>query len=484
VIETQVAIVGSGFGGLGAAIRLQRDGVDDYVVFERAPDVGGTWRDNTYPGCACDVESHLYSFSFALEPGWSYRFSRQPQIQAYLQRCARDFGVLPRIRFNHEVRSAAWDERARRWIIETSQGVCSAAVLVLASGPLSEPVVPDLPGLATFRGAVFHSARWNHDVELTGRRIAVIGTGASAIQFVPAIQPKVARLHLFQRTPPWIIPRPDAPIPVWRRALYRRVPPLQRAVRFLIYLVREGWVVVFRRPAMMERVQRLALRHLRRSISNPDLRHKLTPNYTMGCKRMLLSNDFYPAVSQPNVEVITSGVAEVRRDSVVAGDGIERPVEVIIFGTGFRPTDPPLAAHMRGRAGRPLSEVWAGSPRAYAGTTVAGFPNLFILLGPNTGLGHNSVVYMIEAQIDHLIGALRHMRRTGAAAIEPAPEAQAAYVAAVDRRMRGTVWTAGHCRSWYLDRTGRNSALWPDSSWRFSRRVSSFDPREYVAHAG
>jgi cation diffusion facilitator CzcD-associated flavoprotein CzcO len=478
----QVAIVGSGFGGLGTAIRLKREGIDGFVVLERAGDVGGTWRDNTYPGCACDVESHLYSLSFALEPDWPYRFSRQPEIWQYLQRCAREFGILPHIRFHHQVTGAHWDDLARCWRIETTKGAITATMLVLATGPLSEPIVPELPGLAGFEGTVFHSARWNHGFDLTGRRVAVVGTGASAVQFVPEIQPKVAKLHLFQRTPGWVIPRLDSLIPQWRRSLYRRLPFVQRSVRFLIYLYREVWIFAFRRPAMMRRVQRLAIKHLERAIADPDLRAKLTPSYTMGCKRVLLSSDYYPALAQPNVEVVTSGIAEVRSGSIVGGDGIERPIDAIIFGTGFRPTDPPLAATIRGRDGQVLSAAWQGSPKAHVGTTVAGFPNLFILLGPNTGLGHNSVVYMTEAQIDHFIGAVKHMRRHGVDALEPAAAAQDRFVGAVDRRMRGTVWVSGGCASWYLDRTGRNSALWPDSSWSFYRRVSAFDPREYVAH--
>jgi len=482
-VHTRVAIIGSGFGGLGAAIRLKQAGIDDFVIFERADDVGGTWRDNTYPGCACDVESHLYSLSFALEPNWTYRFSRQPEIWAYLQRVTREFSILPHIRFNHRVDSAEWDDAAAAWRIETGRGIFTANVLVMATGPLSSPVIPDVPGLERFEGRVFHSAQWDHGFDLTKRRVAVIGTGASAIQFIPEIQPHVARLHLFQRTAPWVMPRPDGPIPEWRRRLYARVPLLQRITRLAIYAYREIWVVVFRHPRMMQRVQTLALRHLEKSVADPALRARLTPNYTMGCKRVLISSDYYPAITKPNVELVTDRIAEVRERSIVTADGIGREVDAIIFGTGFRATDPPLAAHIRGREGATLSDVWQGSPKALAGTTVAGFPNLFILLGPNTGLGHNSVVYMTEAQIDHLLGALRYMDRHHVGAIEPNVDAQREYVAAVDRRMRGTVWVAGGCASWYLDRTGRNSALWPDASWRYYRRVANFNPAEYVPAA-
>jgi len=477
--ETDIAIVGSGFGGLGAAIRLTLEGTHSFVVLERAAALGGTWRDNTYPGCACDVESHLYSFSFAPEAGWTDRFARQPDIWRYLQRCADRFEVTPRIRFNHEVQDASWDPSGRRWRIHTSGDPITARHLVLALGPLSETVIPQVPGLERFEGHAFHSARWDHRVDLNGRRVAVVGTGASAIQVIPAIQRQAVRLHVFQRTPPWVIPRPDGPIPEWQRDAYQRMPWLLRAARLQAYLAREWWVVLFRHPALMQIFQRAALRHLRQAVIDPALRAKLTPGYTMGCKRVLLSNDYYPAVAQPNVEVVTDGIRELTPHSVIGNDGIERPIDVIVFATGFRPTDPPLAPYIRGRDGS-LSDAWQGSPKAHVGTTLAGFPNLFMLLGPNTGVGHNSVVYMTEAQIEHVVRALRYLKQQGRDTIEPTREAQQAYVAAIDRRMQGTVWATGGCQSWYLDRTGRNAALWPDWSWKFYRRVAAFRPDEYV----
>ncbi|HEX8392975.1 MAG TPA: NAD(P)/FAD-dependent oxidoreductase [Longimicrobium sp.] len=477
--RTGIIIIGSGFGGLGMAIRLRQEGRDDFLILERAGDVGGTWRDNTYPGAACDVQSHLYSFSFALNPEWSHSFSRQPEIQAYLRRTAEEYEILPRVRFHHEVTSAEWDEAAGHWRVRAAGRDFAAPVLVMAAGALSDPMIPAIPGLDAFRGRAFHSSQWDHAYDLAGKRVAVIGTGASAIQFVPAIQPVVGRLHLFQRTPPWIIPRHDRPLGRAGQALFRRVPAAQKAVRAGIYLAREAFVFGFRNPRAMAVAQRTALRHLRRSVPDPVLRAKLTPDFTMGCKRVLLSNDYLPALTRPNVEVVTDAIAEIRARSIITRDRVEREVDAIILGTGFRPTDPPLAPVTRGREGRTLAEAWKGSPQAHLGTTVAGFPNLFILLGPNTGLGHTSVVYMIEAQLEHVIRALRHMRETGVAALEPRPEAQAAFVAEVDRRMRGTVWTHGGCASWYLDETGRNSTLWPDFTWRFRRRLSRFDPSEY-----
>lgn len=481
--HTPVAIIGSGFGGLGAAIRLRQRGEEDFVVFERASDVGGTWRDNSYPGCACDVQSHLYSFSFAPNPDWTRSYSPQPEIWEYLRRCARDFGVTPHILFNHTVRDAAWDEDAQLWRVETSEGLYTAGVLVMASGALSEPRVPHLPGFENFEGRSFHSARWAHDYDLTGRRVAVIGTGASAVQFVPEIQPLVERLHVFQRTPPWVMPRTERAFTERERRRFRRFPVLQRGERAAIYAFRELFVFGFRHLRVSRLIRRIALRHLVRAVPDPALRAKLTPTYEIGCKRIIVSNDYLPAVTRANVEVVTAGVAEVRAHSIVDTEGVERDVDAIIFGTGFRVTDQPLAGHVRGRGGVTLEEVWRGSPRAHLGTTVNGFPNLFILLGPNTGLGHTSVVYMIEAQIEHLMSALDFMGRRGVAVIEPRAEAQAAFVGEVGRRMEGTVWVAGRCASWYLDRTGRNSTIWPDFTWRFRRRVARLDPAEYLTSA-
>ncbi|HEY0081088.1 MAG TPA: NAD(P)/FAD-dependent oxidoreductase [Pyrinomonadaceae bacterium] len=478
-VHVRVAIVGSGFGGLGAAVRLKREGEEDFIIFERADDLGGTWRDNSYPGCACDVESHLYSFSFAPNPEWTRSFSPQPEIWAYLKRCARDFDVLRHIRFRHEVREVAWDDAAQAWRLETSKGAYTASVVVMSVGGLSEPSMPALPGLENFKGETFHSARWNHEYELKGRRVAVVGTGASAIQFVPQIQPLVERLYVYQRTPPWIMPRRDRRLSELERTLFRRFPAAQRLARSAIYLFREIFLLGFRHPLLGAQVERMARMHLARSVPDAELRARLTPSYRLGCKRILVSDDYLPSLMQPNVELLTEGIREVREHSILCADGAEREIDAIIFGTGFRVTDQPFARHVRGRDGRTLAEVWSGSPQAHAGTTVAGFPNLFILMGPNTGLGHNSVVYMMEAQIEHMIGALRHMRRHGASAIEPTREAQANYIAELERRTKGTVWVAGGCASWYLDRTGRNSTLWPDFSWRFRRRVARLRPADY-----
>ena len=428
------------------------------------------------------MHSHLYAFSFAPNPDWSRTFSPQPEIQRYLEWCAERYGILPHVRFHHEMRSACWDAPGRRWIVQTSRGVVTGRVLVLATGPLSEPAIPEIPGLERFAGRAFHSARWDYGHDLTGRSVAVIGTGASAVQFVPAIQPRVARLTLFQRTPAWVMPRRDRAHTRLSRRLLRRVPPAQRLLRGAIWALRELMLLPFVHPRLAPAVEAVARRHLRRAVADPALRAALTPTFAIGCKRVLVSDDYLPALARPNVAVVTRPIAEVRAHGVVTADGVEHPADTIVFGTGFRVTDPPFAPHVRGRDGRSLAEAWDGSPAAHLGITMPGFPNLFLLLGPNTGLGHTSVVLMLEAQIAHLLGALDHLRRTGAAALEPRVEAQAAWLADVDRRMRGTVWVAGGCRSWYLDATGRNSTLWPDHTWRYRRRAARFDAAEYVTH--
>ena len=477
--DHDIAIVGSGFSGLGMAIRLKQAGIDDFVVLERADEVGGTWQANTYPGCACDVPSHLYSFSFAPNPEWTQTYSPQPEIWAYLRRCADEFGLRPHVRLGCAVEGATWLEAERRWELETSQGTLRARVLVAGMGPLTEPRIPDIPGLDDFEGDVFHSARWNHDVDLAGKRVASIGTGASAIQYVPEIQPQVERLHVFQRTPPWVVPHSNRPIADRERRLFRALPAAQRLMRAVVYMTREVLVLGFvKSPRLMRVLERIARKHIEHEVSDPELREKVTPDYTIGCKRILPSNDWYRALSQPNVDLVTEGVSEVRPRSIVAADGSERPVDAIVFGTGFVVTDIPAAHRLRGRDGVLLADRWQGSPRAHVGTTIAGFPNLFFLAGPNTGLGHTSMVYMIESQIAHVMAALRLMRERGTDTIEVRAEAQERFNAALDRRMQRTVWTTG-CASWYLDATGRNSTLWPDWTWRFRRRAGRLDPGEY-----
>lgn len=478
--HVHVAIVGSGFGGLGTAIRLKQEGIHDFAIFERADDVGGTWRDNTYPGCACDVPSHLYSFSFAPNPTWSRRFSPQPEIFEYLKGCAARYGIVPHVRLGHAVIGTAWDEGEKRWRIETSKGVFTANVLVGAAGGLSTPSIPSLKGLERFEGKVFHSAAWDHDADLTGRDVAVIGNGASAIQFVPEIQPKVGRMASFQRTPAWILPRSNRAIGEGAKSFFRSFPPAQLAARGAVYATTELFGLGFRHPALMKPLQRLAVSYIEREVRDPVLRAKLLPHYTLGCKRILFSTKYYRALTQPNVELVTDAIREVTARGIVTADGRERSFDAIIFGTGFEVTNTPFAQGVRGRGGKTLAETWDGSPRAHLGTSIAGYPNLFVILGPNTGLGHTSVVYMIESQIEHVVSAVLYMRKHGVTAVEPTAEAQAAFLADVDRRLGPTVWNSGGCASWYIDRTGRNSTLWPDATWRYRRRVQRFEPTEYL----
>ncbi|GAB3932082.1 NAD(P)/FAD-dependent oxidoreductase [Kribbella albertanoniae] len=474
----RIVVIGTGFAGIGMAVRLKQAGYDDFVVLERANDVGGTWRDNTYPGCRCDVPSHLYSFSFAPNPEWSSTFSPQPEIEQYLRDVTDRYDVRRHIRFGHTVESANWEDG--EWRIRTDQGDFVAQFMLSGMGPLAEPSVPKLPGIEDFEGEVFHSARWNHDLDLAGRKVAVIGTGASAIQFVPAIQPEVEELHLFQRTPPWVMPRPDRKISATEKAVYRRFPLVQKAVRAAIYWGRESMVLGFAKlPAIMKQAQKVAEKHLQHQIRDPKLRAKVTPDFTLGCKRVLISDDYYPALARPNVDVITDGVAEVTPTGIVDSAGVKREVDTIIYGTGFRVTDLPVMDMVHGRDGLSLRDAWADGMEAHLGTAVAGFPNFFLLIGPNTGLGHSSMVFMIESQIAYILDALREIDAKGLREVEVRPEVQRAFVDGVRTSMKNTIWTRGGCTSWYLDAQGRNTTLWPSFTFRFRQLTRRFDADEY-----
>jgi cation diffusion facilitator CzcD-associated flavoprotein CzcO len=465
------------------AIRLRQRGITDFVLLERATEVGGSWRDNRYPGCACDVPAPLYAFSFELNPAWQHTFASQAEIWAYLRHCVRKYHLLPHIRFDHEVSAATWDHPQRCWRVYTNRGELTCTVLITATGALSEPRIPDLPGLASFRGPVFHSARWEHGVNLRQRRVAVVGTGASAVQFVPRIQPHVAALTVFQRSAPWILPRGGRDYRRLTQRLYQTVPGLQRLARAASYGSRELLVLGFAvQPRLLALAEWSARRHLYRQVPDPVLRTKLTPDYAIGCKRILLSDDYLPALTRPNVELVASGLAQIGPDWVQAADGTRRPADTIIFGTGFHVTDPPMASWIYGRDGRSLAQAWSGGAQAHRGSAVAGFPNLFLLVGPNTGVGHTSLIYMIESQVAYLLGALDYLRRSGAAAIEVRPQRQRAYNQALQRRMAGTVWATGGCASWYLDAHGRNTTLWPTFTWCFRAATRRFRSQEYWVH--
>ncbi len=473
-----ILVVGAGPAGIGAGARLRAAGFD-FLVAERAAAVGGTWRDNNYPGCACDIASSLYSFSFAPNPDWKRAYAAQPEIRGYLERTAAEFGVLPSVRFGTDVGSAEWDGSA--WRVQTSTGPITARVLVTATGPWSEPLVPDLPGLDSFPGEVFHSARWNHDYDLRGKRVAVVGTGASSVQFLPLVQPEVARLHLFQRTAPWVLPKADYRLSAFERGLFRRFPLVQRWHRALHYGSLEALSYFFRHPRAMRVLQRAGLWNIRRAVRDPRLREMLTPDFVMGCKRVLLSNTYYPALTRSNVEVVPHGIARVSGSSVVGSDGTEREVDAIIFGTGFHYSDPPIAERVFGADGRSLAQVWRGSPQAYLGTSVHGFPNLFMLLGPNMGSGTGSAIGSIEAQLRYLLDAVERMRAEGWHSVEVREPVQARYNAEVQHALATTVYNAGGCVSNYHDRNGRNSTVWPWSTVRMNRRIRDFTPSEYLA---
>lgn len=478
--HVRVAVVGSGFGGIGAAVRLRREGISDFVVLERADSVGGTWRDNTYPGCACDVPSHLYSFSFAPNPEWPRTFSGQPHIRAYLERVTDTYGLRPHIRLNSEVRMMRWNGRRMLWELDTASGRYTADVVVSATGPLSDPKIPDVPGLDSFPGEVFHSARWNHDFALRGKRVAMIGTGASAIQIVPAIQPEVARLTLFQRTPAWVMPRMDRAVSNAERWLHRQLPFTTAARRRALWGVRELQVQAFtKRPDELGLVERLAKANIKRGVKDPELRAKLTPSYRIGCKRILLSSAYYPALAQPNVDVVASGLSEIRGNTLVAADGTETEVDAIVFGTGFHVTDMPIAERVVGAGGQTLAESWKDGMASLRGATAAGFPNWMTIIGPNTGLGNSSMILMIEAQLNYLADYLRQLDVLGAgSALDAREPAVEAWNARVQERMKRTVWSTGGCTSWYLDASGRNTTIWPGTTSEFrsaTRRVDLFE---------
>ncbi|TDD79998.1 NAD(P)/FAD-dependent oxidoreductase [Actinomadura darangshiensis] len=477
-----IVIIGSGFAGLGMAIRLKQQGFHDFVVLEKSEALGGTWHDNTYPGCACDVPSHMYSFSFELNHGWTRMFAPQPEIRSYMERTADKYRVREHIRFGAAVDSMEYDDGARRWNVTLADGsVLTPKAIVSGIGALHVPSFPDLPGIERFQGTAFHSAEWDHSYDLAGKRVAVVGTGASAIQFVPQVAKKADDLVVFQRTPPWIQPKPDLPIPAPVRKAFEKVPGAARAFRGGIYWTLEARAVGFTiDPRLSGLQERIARRHIEQQVADPELRAKVTPDYTIGCKRILLSNDYYPALGRPDVHVETSGIAEVRENSVVTADGREYEVDCIIYGTGFKVTDALAELRVTGRNGRKLQEIWADGIEAHRGTTIPGMPNFFMLLGPNTGLGHNSVVFMIEVQIQHVLNCLRLMQDAGAGTIEPKPEASRRFNDRMQRRLRRAVWNEGGCNSWYLDDQGVNRTLWPGHTFEFWAGSRKARPEEFV----
>lgn len=479
--QVEVAIIGAGFAGLGMAIRLKQAGIDDFTVIEREADVGGTWYVNRYPGCGCDVQSHLYSLSFAPNPDWSRMFATQPEILAYLKGCADRYGVRRHLRLSTEVRAARWDAGAGHWAITLSSGeTISARVLVAATGGLSRPSIPQIEGLTTFDGPVFHSQQWDHSVDLHGKRVAVIGTGASAIQFVPEIAPDVAQLDLYQRTPPWVLPKPDRPISLAERLLYRASDRARRAQRNRLYWQLEARALAFVvNPRLLKIAERDARRHLRRQVPERALRARLTPDYAIGCKRVLISDNYYPAVCRDNVDVVTHGIDRVTAGGVVEMTGVERRADALIFGTGFQVANPLGPLDIQGVGGLSIHDAWSDRPKAHLGMTVPDFPNLFVMVGPNTGLAHNSIVHMIESQIAYILDALQTMQARDIATVNVRQGTLNRFDADVQARSRGTVWTSGGCASWYLDAQGNNFSLWPGFTWQYRRRTRRFRSADF-----
>jgi cation diffusion facilitator CzcD-associated flavoprotein CzcO len=475
----RVAIIGAGFAGLGMAIRLLQSRQPDFVLLEKADEVGGTWRDNTYPGCQCDVASNIYSFSFAPNPNWSRTYAWQSEIFDYLKDCADRFDVRPHIRFGHELLEARWQNEQQHWRLSTSRGAFTADVLVLGHGGLSAPAMPDIPGIERFAGAIFHSAAWRHDYDLTGKRVAVIGTGASAIQVVPGIASKVGKLTLFQRTAPFVMKRIDPEHGSLRRAWYRYVPFGQKLARFREYAGRELVVLALLREHWMQRMRKPALRHLYEQVQDPVLRKKLTPRFTLGCKRILLSNDYYPALSQPNAEVVTERIVSANERGIVSADGVQHELDAIVMCTGFKVTDHPIMSLTYGRDGRSLAEHWKQGADSYYGLSAAGFPNMFVLSGPNTALGHNSIIYMLESQFAFVLDGLAALHEQQAAVLEVTPQAVTAFCGEVQQKLVGTVWSSG-CASWYMDANGRNTTIWPDFTFNYRKRTRRLDRGAYL----
>ncbi len=481
-LETaRVAIVGTGFSGLCMAIRLKEAGIDDFVILEKASEVGGTWRENTYPGCGCDVMSLMYSFSFAPNRRWTRMYARQPEILDYIRRIVDDYDLAPHIRFDSEVVAYDFDESDDRWTVRTSGGDAYRARIVVAGpGPLHKPSIPDFPGRERFTGTAFHSAEWDHSVDLAGKRVAVIGTGAGAVQFVPEIAKAAAHVDVFQRTAHWIVPKLDRPITPTEKRLFRTVPGSQKAYRGAIYWSHESLIAGFMHPRLMTVLERVARGLLRRQVPDPGLRAALTPDYTIGCKRILLSSNYYPALQRDDVDLVTARIDGFTETGIRTADGVERAADVVVYGTGFAIEDRFETDHIVGRGGLTIQEAWRGGMEAYLGTAVSGFPNFFLMMGPNSGGGNQSIVFVIEAQARYVLECLRMMDRQGATRIEVRAGTQREFNRRIHRKLERSVWNSGGCDSWYLDRTGRNRAAWPGSSvsyWLRTRHpdVGAFD---------
>jgi len=476
-----IAIIGAGFAGIGTAIRLLQSGIESFTIFERADEIGGTWRDNTYPGAACDVPSHAYSLSFEQNPGWTQRFSPAAEIQAYLLRIVEKWRLRSHLRTGTAIVGARFDENQGLWTLETSRGESATArVVVSCVGGLVDPALPDIDGIESFSGEIFHTARWNHATDLAGRRVAVIGTGASAVQVVPELAPRVARLAVFQRTPAWVVPKLDKRYSQRARRLFARFPILLHASRFLQHAASEirGPMIFLDAPRLSALGERMSLRHLHAQVRDPVLREKLRPRFQFGCKRILISDDYWASFERENVDLVSEPIERIVPAGIETKGGAVHALDAIVLATGFALGLATAPFRVQGRGGRSLDDAWRRGAVAYKGMTVSGFPNWFILMGPNTGPGHTSVLVYTEAQIEHVLGAIRKLRGEGQKYVDVRQEVQDRYDAGIQGRMKHMVWSSG-CNSWYLSKDGSNHSLYPGFAAEYVLRARHFKPSDY-----
>ncbi|MGW5730545.1 flavin-containing monooxygenase [Nocardia beijingensis] len=475
-----IIIIGAGFGGLGIALELRRAGLDNFTILERATDLGGVWRENTYPGAACDVPSPLYSWSYEPKSDWPRRFSEQRDIHDYMRGVADRHGLRRFIRFGTEVTDAEFDERTGQWTVRTADGTqLTADILVPAVGQLSRPALPNIPGIDTFAGPAFHSAEWDHDVDLTGKRIACIGTGASAIQYIPRIQPAAGHLTLFQRSAAWVLPKADVEYSAVHHALFKYFPPSRLAERFAIWSIFELLALgLTDLPSIKTPVIALADRHREKQVPDPELRAKLTPDYAAGCKRGLFSNEYFPALAQPNVTVETTAIEAITPTGIRTADGVEHDVDVIIFGTGFKGTEFLAPINIYGLGGRKLADVWSDEgARAYLGLSVPGFPNLFMMYGPNTNVGAGSIIYMLESQARYIRQVVQYLADRPGRYLAARPAAEQRWDDWLQKRLKDTPWN--FCSSWYRNASGRITNNWPGATVLYRWKTRTFDPVDY-----
>lgn len=479
-LKTEVAVIGTGFAGICMGIQLKKAGITDFIILERADDIGGTWRDNTYPGAACDVSSHMYSFSFEPKPDWSRMYSPQQEIQEYLWHCTHKYSLEPYIRFNSNVVGSFFNEETGYWTIKVENGHdIIAKFIVNGMGPLNRAIIPSIKGQETFTGTSFHSSHWDHQYDINDKKIAVIGTGASAIQIVPSIADKVKELYLYQRTAPWVLPKADREMTGIEKWLFKSLPLTQKTLRSVVYWINEATVIgIVINPSLTKWIEKVALKFLEKAVPDPVLREKVTPKYTIGCKRILLSNEYYPALSRPNVDVINDGIDRIDGNKIYTKDGSFREVDAIVYATGFQASEYPKELVVKGIGQKDLLQTWKDGPEAYLGTVVNGFPNMFLVIGPNTGLGHNSMVFMIEASVNYIVKAIKTVRNKGMRYLNVKEEIQEAYNAEIQKKLEKTVWNSG-CNSWYLTSTGKNTTVWPGFTFEYWQKTRNIRPADY-----